>query len=756
MNLSAVEILDLIRQKVPHPMKMKELAKFLEIKNPQYAQFRTKVKELLATGKLVKLKRGRIGVAESLSVLVGKISITRSGVGFLIREKEDEEDILIPEHALSTALDGDTVMVRLEGTRNGRVSGSVIKILTRATRSIVGVFHVGKHFRFVAPDNPRIHRDIYIPQAMSQGAEEGEKVVAKLTAWEDQYQNPEGEVVERLGFPGTHRVDMIAVLRSFNLPDAFPAEVLEQAEQAAREPIESELAGRVDLTNEPIYTIDPVDAKDHDDAVTVERTTNGYRLGVHIADVSHYVIEGTLLDTEAFQRGTSVYLPGMVIPMLPEVLSNDVCSLRPNVVRLAHSAVMEFDLDGKMTKWERLDTVIKSKAKLSYEDVQAFFDRGEMTADVARVKDNLLVARELAQLLTKRRLREGSLDFDLPEVKIILDEKGNTVDLKIRERLESHRLVEEFMLAANKAMALQVFRAGQPMLYRVHDRPDGEKLDEFSRVMKKLGHPFPVSPTMRPQQFTEFLFKIRNAPEKEFINELLLRSMKKAVYQRENLGHFGLGFSHYTHFTSPIRRYPDLFVHRLLRKLKPGGYPPAFAKKVVSVIDTVGEHSSEMERLAESAEREAIKIKQVAFMAQHLGEEYNGMVSGVVPYGFFVRLDGLGAEGMVRLSSIDDDYYHYDEKGYRIVGTRTGKVYRLGDPVRVQVTRVDTMRREIDLQLLTGGKAAKVGVKKGSKQKRGGVIPKSSARKKATHSRSKSKAKKQRTVKSKRSSRGRR
>jgi ribonuclease R len=704
MKVSTAELYATIRKQATHPMKTKELAKLLQIRSSEYAAFRNQVKQLIKEGKLVKLNRGQIGVAEELSVLVGKISITRSGVGFLIRE--NNEDVLIPEHGLSTALDGDTVMVRLEGNRNGRIAGTIIRIMERATRSIVGVYHVGRNFSFIKPDNPRIHRDIYIPSNVSLDAKEGEKVVARLISWEDQYQNPEGEVIERLGFPGDHVVDMLSVLRGYGLPDAFPLEVLQQADQAASTPLDEEIARRIDLTNEDIYAIDPEDAKDHDDAISVTRTNEGYRLGVHIADVSFYVREGTLLDTEAYQRATSVYLPGMVIPMLPEVLSNDVCSLRADTIRLAHSAIMEFDRHGKMLCWERRDTVIKSKAKLTYEEVQRFFDTGEMSAGVKRVHENLTVARELAQILTNRRLHEGSIDFDLPEIKIVLDEQGKTIDLKNRERLESHRLVEECMLAANKAMAKEVSRAGLPMLYRVHDRPDGEKLEEFSKLMTRLGYTFPVSPTMKPSQFTQFLERIKDAPEKEFINELLLRSMKKAVYQRENIGHFGLAFTHYTHFTSPIRRYPDLFVHRLLRSMKPGGYASTTSSHLISKIDKVGEHCSEMERMAEQAEREAVKIKQVAYMEQHVGNEYGGRVSGVIAYGFFVRLDNLGAEGMVRLSSINDDYYQYDEKGFRIVGVHTGRIFRLGDRVQVRVIRVDRLRNEIDLQLVQYKEAA--------------------------------------------------
>ncbi|HVP07538.1 MAG TPA: ribonuclease R, partial [Candidatus Acidoferrum sp.] len=624
---------------------------------------------------------------------------TRSGTGFLKCEGRDV-DLLIPQTGLGTAMDGDRVMVRLSGQIGGRDAAVVIKVLERAKRNIVGVFKRSPRFSYVVPDNPRIHRDIYIPSDLTKDAEEGEKVVAVLTEWEDQYRNPEGEIVERLGFPGEPGVDMLTVMRTFDLPESFPTAVLDEAERVSAQFDESNVDGRMDLTGDCIYTIDPEDAKDHDDAVSVTKTPGGYRLGVHIADVSNFVDEGTELDLEAFRRGNSVYLPGMVVPMLPEVLSNDVCSLVPNRARLAHSVFIDFDPKGKMLEWHLADTVIKSRAKLTYEEVQEFFDSGTATPKMRKVAANLTLARELARLLSARRFTEGSLDFDLPEAKIILNKQGEVLELGNRVRLESHRLIEEFMLAANRAVALEVFRNGQPFLYRVHDRPTMEKLQAFSHMMGRLGHKFPVSPNMRPAQFARFLTQIADSPEADFINELMLRSMQKAVYQQKNIGHFGLAFSHYTHFTSPIRRYPDLIVHRLLRKLHHGKYPPAYARRVSGMIDRIGEHCSETERMAEAAERQAVKVKQVAYMANHLGDEYDGIISGVTAYGFFVRLTNMGVEGMVRISAIDDDYYLFEEKNYRIIGRRSQRVFRLGDAIRVGIAKVDTTRNEIDLSII--------------------------------------------------------
>lgn len=682
-------------------MKMKELAKALQVPSSEYPSFRNNVKTLINSGELVKLKRGRIGLSSEMDVLVGKIAIKKSGIGFLIRE--NAEDILIPPTQTLTALDGDKVMVRLSGRYENRVAGTVIKVLEHTNRNIVGLFKHGKHFSVVVPDNPRIHRDLYIPPESALDAQDGEKVVAVLTQWDDPYLNPEGRVVERLGFPGQVGVDMLTIIKSFDLPQHFSDEALTEAEQAAAL-LEEEENHRLDLTGECIYTIDPIDAKDHDDAVSVERNPSGYRLGVHIADVSHYVRSGTMLDREALRRGNSVYLPGMVIPMLPEVLSNDVCSLRPHRKRLTHSVFIDFDRTGKMLKWKIADSIINSQAKLTYEEVQEFFDNSNGNGIPPAVANNLTVARELAELLKGKRFAAGSLDFDLSESKIVLNERGEVLELANRIRLESHRLVEEFMLVANKAVALEAHRQRRHFLYRVHDRPDEEKITEFSEIMKRLGYSFPVSDTMRPIQFSRFLEKVKDAPEADFINELMLRSMKKAVYQRDNIGHFGLAFTHYAHFTSPIRRYPDLLVHRLLRLMSGGGYTAKISENAPALIDKVGRHCSETERTAEAAEREAIKVKQVQFMARHLGDEFGGVISGVARWGFWVRLDNLGAEGLVRISSLDDDYYHYDEKHYRLIGRRRKRTFRMGDHVKVSVLRVDDIKNEIEL-LVAGTKA---------------------------------------------------
>jgi ribonuclease R len=711
-------ILDYIRDHSDRPMKVKELARAIGIKQQNYTQFRRTVKKFLDDGKLVRLKRNRIGLPDQMDLVTGKIMITRAGFGFVKCENRDEE-IYIASHDILTAFDGDRVMVRLKPGLGfkGKREGIVIKIVERKASKLVGTFHKGRRYNYVVPDAKNAGRDIYVTGDKSKTAGDGDKVVVSLESWDDPSLNPEGEIIERLGQPGDPGVDMMAIIRQYDLPMEFPANV-ERAAKEAADGWTEEIKKRRDLTGLDTLTIDPADAKDFDDAVSIEKVNGNYRLGVHIADVSHFVRGDTDLDKEAFERGTSVYFPDRVIPMLPEELSNDVCSLRPNRKRLTFSIFMEFDNKGDVVDYELFPAVIRSRARLSYSEVQQFFDGAEITPRVQRVTNSLKILRRLARILHKRRREEGSLDFDLPEAKITLDKQGNVIEIGNRIRTESHRLVEEFMLAANRQVALHFFRNAQPILYRVHDRPDMEKLEGFSDLVSRFGYRFSVSPQMPAGDLSRFLDKVKGKPEEELINELMLRSMKKAIYQPANIGHFGLAFTHYLHFTSPIRRYPDLLVHRLLKHLKKGKYPVRLAQKLGVILTHAGNQSSERERRAMEAEREAVKAKQVAYMAGQVGSEYDGVISGVTNFGFFVRLIGPECEGLVRASTMDDDYYHFEEEGYRLVGRRRGGSYRLGDKVRVGVMRVDVEKRDIDLFLISSARPKKKKTGKRSKGKK--------------------------------------
>ncbi len=706
MEFKKNDVVEFIRKSITRPMRIRELAKAMQVSEDDYRAFRKVVSELLKEGTLVSLKRGRLGLPEQVDLVVGKISITRAGTGFVgdesLEEGSKDEDILIPPQHLSTALDGDRVAVRREGFSRGRQLGAVVTILERSRSAIVGVFHRSPHFCFVAPDDRRLHRDIYVPQEETNSAKEGDKVSVELFEWTDPHRNPEGKITEVLGKPGDPKVELEGIIQSFKLPQKFPAKVLREAKKSAELFNEAEIKRREDWRDKIIYTIDPASAKDHDDAISVEKTKDGFQLGVHIADVSFFVREDTALDAEAYGRGNSVYLPNRVIPMLPESLSNGLCSLVDNEDRLAHSCIIEFDNDGKALEWRIADTVIRSCAKLSYEDAQSVFDGAPANDKAKRMQEPLLLAQKLAKKVAAKRFAAGTLDFDLSEPQIDFDEKtGAIVGLGVRRRLEAHRLVEEFMLAANKAVAMTFMRAALPAIYRVHDKPDPEKLKAFAELAKACGHKFPLGGEITPLAMQRFLDTLKGAPEEEYLNDLALRSMKKAVYQPLNIGHFGLGFAHYTHFTSPIRRYADLVVHRLLRKSVDGKYPVAYAKELKHKLGPISKHISETERSATEAEREAIKVMQVLFLQEHVGDEFQGAITGVVARGIFVRLGGVHAEGMVRVSSIDDDFYHFDSERHRLVGSRSRKVYRLGDSVRVTLVSVDAQRREIDLALVT-------------------------------------------------------
>jgi ribonuclease R len=464
---------------------------------------------------------------------------------------------------------------------------------------------------------------------------------------------------------------------------------------------------RLDLRQKLCCTIDPIDAKDHDDAVSLEILPKGnFLLGVHIADVSYYVREDSAIDKEALVRGTSVYLPDRVIPMLPEKLSNQICSLRPNEDRLTYSCILELDPQGRTVKYEIKETIIRSKAKLNYEEVQKYFDTGEISESIRGVESHLTRMLELSKMLFKNREKEGSLDFDLPEAKVVYDKEGHILDIFEVARLESHRLIEEFMLLANQTVALQVSRMSVPFVYRVHDKPDDEKMQQFREMVDRLGYKASLGHPITPKRLQTFLKKIKGTPEEELIDELLLRSLKKAVYQMENIGHFGLAFTHYTHFTSPIRRYPDLIVHRLLKELEQGRYPVKRHKDLVQRLPKICQIASDRERVADEAEREALKVKQVEFLKDKVGEVFPGMVSGVMNFGFFVRLEKSLADGLVRYASMDD-YFYFDERNYQAVGKRSKKKFRLGDKVMVRLVRVDATANQIDFALVEEGTAEK-------------------------------------------------
>jgi len=638
--------------------------------------------------------------------ITGTLSMNRRGFGFVAVEGE-EEDIYIAPKNLHTALHGDVVEVVRFAGRAGRgrardderPEGEVVAIVERTLVTVTGRLEAGRSSSFVVPDDERIARDIYVAREDTLGAKPGDKVVVRLMEWTDEHLNPEGTVTEVLGPSGDARVEVLSVARTFGLPEHFPPEAENEAAAFSAAIGRTDIAGRIDCRAITTVTIDPEDAKDFDDAVSYEPLHGGgWRLGVHIADVSHYVRPGTALDREAYARGTSVYMVNEVVPMLPERLSNDLCSLKPDVDRLTYSVFMDVDPAGTVTDYRIGKSVIHSARRFTYEEVQRVIETGK--GDHAAI---ILPLFQLSKVLLKRRRKNGSLDFDTGEAKFQFDAEGLPSRIIKKIRLDAHRLIEECMLLANQTVARHIGARKKetevrPFIYRVHDLPDPVKLQELAGFVKQFGFSLDAKNGVSSRELQKLLDRVEGSEVENVINEVALRSMAKAVYATKNIGHYGLAFTHYTHFTSPIRRYPDLVVHRLLEEYdRPvqGGR----LEEIRKTLPDVARQSSERERLAAEAERASVKVMQVEYMKRHVGDEFAGVITGVTNFGLFVEINDLLVEGMIPLRDLTDDYYIFDEKKYSIRGRSRGKVYRLGDPLRVQVLSVDPGSRKIDFQI---------------------------------------------------------
>ncbi len=695
---------------------MKEIARSLKIKaKDDYDDLRDSIDALAGQGIITRDEGRRIAYARKkkdqprASVrsnrLVGKFTVTRRGFAFVTVEGF-EEDIYIREHLTGTAFHGDIVEVvpfakpkdRHRRSHDNRMEGEVVAIVQRNTTRIVGTMKQGRHLLFVVPDDERFVKDVYLSPEDAGNAEPGEKVVVELFPWEDKHRNPEGKIVDRLGKAGDPRVEVLSVAHSFGLPMGFPREVEDIARILPDAISEETLRGRLDYRQKVCLTIDPEDAKDFDDAVSYEALENGMvRLGVHIADVSYYVREGTALDKEAYARGTSVYMVNEVIPMLPERLSNNLCSLKPNVDRLTFSVFMDVNESGKVEQYSIAKSVICSARRFTYEEVQEIIERG--SGDFA---DVLLPLYALTKILLKRRRRNGSIDFDTPEAKFRFDSDGLPSQIIKKTRLDAHRLVEECMLLANKTVAKHIGQVkkesqAQPFVYRVHDVPDPGKLKDLAGFVKQFGYSLDLDGGSKALQ--KLLDRVKGSEVENVINEVALRSMAKAVYSEKNVGHYGLAFKYYTHFTSPIRRYPDLVVHRLLEEYSKGvsgDRRTALADR----LPVVCRHSSDRERVAMDAERASVKVMQVEYMKRHLGDEFDGVIGGVTNFGLFVEVNDLLVEGMIRVRDLLDDYYLFDEKRYALRGRSKGREYRLGDKIKVRVVSINPDDRQIDFSIV--------------------------------------------------------
>jgi len=715
MKITNQEILKFMRESVYRPLTMKELIKNFNISSENRNSFRTLIRGLASDGEIIKIKGNRFGLPEKMNLVTGVVQGHPDGYGFVIPE-DGGEDLFINPRSMREVMHGDKVICRAESAqKGGKKEGRIIRILERGHKTIVGIYEPSGHFGFVIPDDRRISHDIYIPFKYSGKAKKGHAVITEITAYPMKNRNPEGRIIEIIGYPDNPDVEIDIVLRKYDIPSKFPIDVLKEADAVQKEVTDDEITGRLDLRDKNIVTIDGEKAKDFDDAVYVERLNNGnYMLGVHIADVSHYVKEGNTLDNEAFKRGTSVYFPDRVIPMLPFQLSNEICSLKPKVDRLTLSALMEFDKYGELIDYRFDETVINSKERMTYTDVAEILNEvqsSKLKVSSMELKErysyllkDFYLMRELCEVLREKRMRRGSIDFDLPEPYIILDLMGKPENIIKAERNIAHKIIEEFMLVANETVAMHFMKQEIPALYRVHDEPDQSKIIELSEFVSNFGYHLKIpvfkkgiESKFHPKRFQELLNSIRGKPEELLISTITLRHMKQARYSPENIGHFGLAFENYTHFTSPIRRYPDLIVHRLLKEIIKKKHIP---KKRLDIweerLPKIAQHSSEKERTADAAENDIVELKRVQFMLEKIGDEYEGIISGVTSFGLFVELKEIFVEGLIHVSSMADDYYALNERDHSLIGRRTKKRFRMGDRVKVKVENVSIEKRQID------------------------------------------------------------
>ena len=683
------------------PMKAKEIAAVLSVPKEMRKELQEVLDELLAEGRIEVSVKGKYKKSDG-KYLVGTFTAHPRGFGFVSIEGEDA-DIFIPEKAVNGAFHMDTVQVEVVSETSGkRREGKIIKILERGVVQIVCTYEKSKTFGFAVPDNPKFGSDIFIPQERSKGAVSGHKVVVEITDYGKEGKKPEGKVVEILGHINDPGTDILSIVRAYNLPVEFSERILKQVENVSNEVSSADMAGRMDLRDWQTVTIDGEDAKDLDDAITLTREGEYYQLGVHIADVTNYVQEHSALDVEALKRGTSVYLVDRVIPMLPHKLSNGICSLNAGENRLALSCIMTIDKKGNVIDHNIAETVIKVDRRMSYTSVKKILEDQDETE--IREYEELVPMfermEELAAILRKKRMSRGSIDFDFPETKIILDKQGRPVEIKPYERNVATKIIEDFMLIANETVAQDYFWQELPFVYRTHENPDTEKIRKLSTFINNFGYTMKIGQDeIHPKELQKLLTKIDGTPEEALISRLTLRSMKQAKYATVSTGHFGLATPYYCHFTSPIRRYPDLQIHRIIKDNLRGRMNAKRIAHYEKILPEVAKHSSETERVADEAERETEKLKKVEYMSGHIGEIFTGVISGVTEYGFYVELPNT-IEGMVHVTTLTDDYFHYSADTYELVGEVTNIHYKLGQKVSVMVMETDKIMRTIDFRLV--------------------------------------------------------
>ncbi|MCD6548129.1 MAG: ribonuclease R [Thermodesulfobacterium sp.] len=689
------KILSLLK-KYQKPLLLREIYHLLHIPSEKRKLVRSAIKNLLEEGKVIQIKRRKYGLPENYPVYKGKLRVHPDGFGFV--ETEEGQTVFIPPRKIKNALNGDIVFVRIEKITPKGPEGSIIKVLERKQKNIIGYLLKRKRFFFVEPEDPRFPFEIYIPKKRLHGAKREHLVVTKIIQNTSEFGLPIGEIVKDLGDSQSLETHTWAVIYSYELPHLWPYKVKKELARIPSEVTPEDKEKRKDLTKIPLVTIDGENARDFDDAICVKRTKRGYKLWVAIADVSHYVLKNTFLDKEAYLRGTSVYFPNMVVPMFPEKLSNHLCSLNPNVERLAMVVEIDFSKDGEIIKKDFYEAVIKSHARLTYTEVKKMIvDKDKNT--IQKYKDlypMLDTAAELALILREKRLKRGSLDFDLPEPEVIINMKGEVENIIKRERNLAHMLIEDFMIVANEAVAEYLTKREYPFLYRIHEKPDLNRFKQLAEIFLAYGIDIDYPEEITPYFFQDLIAKFSNKPYAYLFNSLLLRSLKQAKYSPENAGHFGLASNCYCHFTSPIRRYPDLVVHRTLKRALRNKKPPYKDEE----LEVMGKFLSERERIAEEAERDVLKRFQAFFMKDKIGEVFHGIITGVTAFGFFVDLEEYLVSGVVRVIDIKNDYYNLDEKGIALIGERTGKVFQLGQKVKVRLKDVDLKRFYINFEPL--------------------------------------------------------
>ncbi len=697
-------ILEYMKKEAYKPLLFNELATSLGLNKDEYRELKDVLRKMEEEGLTVKTRRKRYGIPERMNLIVGKLQGNQKGYAFLIADNTNIKDLYIPVESLNGAMHNDKVIARISKAdiSVGKKEGEIIRILKRANEKVVGTFEKNRNFGFVVPDDRRIYQDIFISKDDFEKAKEAYKVVVEITKWPEGKRNPEGKIIEVLGSKDDPVTDFLSIVKIYDLPEAFPKDVKAQLKGIPSEVNIEDTNKRKDLRNNIIFTIDGEDAKDLDDAVSLEILENGnYLLGVHIADVSQYIFEKSSLDKEALKRGTSVYLIDKVIPMLPEKISNGICSLNPGEDRLTLSCSMEINKKGQVINYNIYESVINSKERMTYNNINKILEGNitELKEKYGYLLSTIESMKELMEILHTKRNARGSLDFGFDETKIKLDDKGRPIDISSYERGVSEKIIEEFMIVCNETIAEHFFWKEVPFLYRVHEDPDPEKMQSFNTLIHNFGYIVKGTEDVHPRALQEILEKSSGKKEERLINILLLRSLKKARYSDENLGHFGLAAKYYCHFTAPIRRYPDLMIHRIIKEDIYGKHSGKRLADLKEKLPYVAEQSSVKERIAEEAEREIMDLKKAQYMKERIGDEFEGIISGVTPFGLYVQLENT-IEGLIHVSNMEDDYYVFDEINYMFIGERKKKVYRIGDEVKIAVLSVDIPNRNIDFILV--------------------------------------------------------